>query len=53
MAEPTRVNAQDLHSRLSAIPSMPHRAPFRERIAILLKALKDAYAAGLADAADA
>ncbi len=52
MTEPTRIDAQDLHGRLSAVPSMPHRGPYRERIAVLLKALKQAYEAGQADAVD-
>ena len=52
MTEPTRVNAQELHSRLSAVPPLPHRGSHRERIAVLLKALKQAYEAGQADASD-
>ncbi len=52
MVEPTRIDAQELHARLCDVPDMPHRGPRRERLAVLLKALKQAYAAGQADAAD-
>lgn len=53
MTKPTRKDALELHGRLCDVPAMPHRGPFRERISILSKALKAAYEAGLADAADA
>ena len=50
MSEPIMNDARELYRQLSAIPTMPHRGPSRERKTILLAALKTAYERGREDA---
>lgn len=50
MDKPTATDAKLIYARLCDFPSMPHRGLRRERLAVILKALTQAYEAGQAQA---